>query len=220
VSCAVDHLVVVADSLTQGAAWCRSALGVEPVPGGSHHLMGTHNCLLAMAGDSFAKAYLEVIAVDPDAPLPQRARWFAIDDAALRKAVRVRPRLVNLVARTRTLEMLRWGLINCGLNPGVPIAAQRDSPAGPLRWRILVRDDGVVECGGALPTLIEWQGPHPSERLPASPLRLQSLRIDGLPARAADVLRLRGVELGAAAATPRIVATIQSPAGLVTLRSR
>ena len=46
----LDHLVIVADSLEQGAAWCASTLGVEPGPGGRHALMGTHNRLLRLGG--------------------------------------------------------------------------------------------------------------------------------------------------------------------------
>ena len=46
-----------------------------PVRGGKHALFGTHNKLLRL-GD----LYLELIAIDPDAPKPERARWFALDD--------------------------------------------------------------------------------------------------------------------------------------------
>ena len=53
----LDHLVIVADSLEQGAAWCASTLGVEPGPGGRHALMGTHNRLLRLGG-ALAAAYL------------------------------------------------------------------------------------------------------------------------------------------------------------------
>jgi len=109
-----------------------------------------------------------------------------MDDPALQAAARSAPRLVHAVARTTMIEMVRWGLINCGLNPGVPIAAERDAPAGLLKWRITVRDDGRIECAGALPTLIEWQGPHPCDRLPASPVVLRELTLRGLPAPDAD----------------------------------
>src|SRR5687768_5121509 len=114
----IDHLVVAADSLEQGVAWCEGTLGVQPAGGGKHPLMGTHNRLLAISSERFADCYLEIIAIDPAAAAPARARWFGLDDPALREALRERPRLVHAVARTQMIEMLRWGLINCGLNPG------------------------------------------------------------------------------------------------------
>ncbi len=165
----IDHLAVVADSLEQGARWCEDTFGVAPVAGGKHPLMGTHNRLLAISGERFPATYLEIIAIDPDAPAPPRPRWFAMDDAALRAAVREQPRLVHAIARTPMIEMLRWGLINCGIDPGVPIAMYRDTPTARLSWRITVRDDGRTACGGALPTLIQRDASeHPCDRLPAA----------------------------------------------------
>jgi hypothetical protein len=216
VNARIDHLVVVADSLAQGAAWCEATLGVLPEAGGRHVLMGTHNRLLAIGSQAYPACYLEIIAIDPDAPAPQRPRWFAMDDAALRDAVRERPRLVHAVARTQMIEMQRWGLINCGLNPGTLVAAQRDTPKGRLSWRITVRDDGRTECAGALPTLIEWQGPHPCDGLDASPVALRALVLRGLPAQAVAVLQLPAVQIanepGAA-----LSATFDMPRGRVAI---
>jgi hypothetical protein len=219
VNARIDHLVIAADSLEQGAAWCEATLGVQPAGGGKHPLMGTHNRLLAISSERFPDCYLEVIAIDPDADVPQRRRWFGLDVPALRAAVREQPRLVHGVARTRMIEMLRWGLINCGMNPGVPLAAQRDTPHGPLKWRITVRDDGRTECAGALPTLIEWQGPHPSEHLPRSPLTLHELVLRGVPTQALDVLKLPAVQTAPIDAMARapLSATLDTPRGRVVL---
>src|SRR5215211_7084386 len=63
-----DHLVVAAARLDEGAAWVRERLGVEMNPGGRHPRMGTHNRLLRVGPGR----YMEVIAVDPDAPAPDR----------------------------------------------------------------------------------------------------------------------------------------------------
>lgn len=218
----VDHLVIVADTLEQGARWCEATLGATPVAGGRHALMGTHNRLLAIGGGRFESAYLELIAIDPEAPAPPRPRWFAMDDPALRAAAREAPRLVHMVARSANIEMLRWGLINCGLNPGTLLAAQRETATGLLKWRITVRDDGATECGGALPTLIEWQGAHPCERLGASAVALRALTLRGVPAQALDVLKLPAVQTAARASRPReaaLSATFDTPGGVVTLDS-
>jgi hypothetical protein len=213
----VDHLVIGADSLEQGVAWCERTLGVPPAGGGRHPLMGTHNRLLAIGSERFPDCYLEIIAIDPQAPAPARPRWFGLDDAALQAALREQPRLLHAVARTPMIEMLRWGLINCGLNPGEPLAAQRETPNGLLKWRITVRADGRTECGGALPTLIEWQGPHPCEHLPPSPVALRELVLRGVPAQAIDVLKLPAVQVEPAGTGAPLSATFDTPRGRVVL---
>ena len=84
-SAEVDHLVVAAHSLEQGADWCQRVLGVASRPGGKHGAMGTHNRLLALSSAAYPRSYLEIIAIDPDAPAPSRPRWFGLDDAALQQ---------------------------------------------------------------------------------------------------------------------------------------
>ncbi len=214
----IDHLVVAAATLEQGAAWCEATLGVAPGPGGRHALMGTHNRLLAISGPRFERAYLEIIALDPAAPSPSRPRWFGLDDPALRSRLAASPRLWHAVVRSPQLDMHRWGLVQCGLQPGEPLAMARDTERGTLRWQILVPADGARPAGGALPTLIQWQGPHPCERLPASGVVLEALDIDGMPPRAREVLRLRHAG-GDDARPPRIVARLLGPRGPVTLES-
>ena len=75
-----------------------------------------------------------------------------------------------------------------------------------------------------LPTLIEWQGPHPYDRLPSSPRR--AARADVARARrpqAVDVLRLPAVQTvpsaGASAREAAFSATCETPRGAVTLDS-
>lgn len=201
----VDHLIVAADTLEDGAAWCERTLGVAPLPGGRHALMGTHNRLLNLSSPAFPRCYLEVIAIDPDAPPTGRARWFGLDERRSGP-----PALWHLVARSTMLDIHRWGLIHKQADPGVPLAMTR----GDLRWQILLRDDGRPL--GALPTLIQWDGAHPAERLPASGLQLQSVRIDGLPPTWREVLRLRGVK-GEAGGDPRLTVTLETPLGPRTL---
>jgi len=215
----VDHLIVAAASLDDGVRWCESTLGVTPGPGGRHPLMGTHNRLLSIAGDAYPACYLEIIAVDPEAPPPARRRWFGLDDGALQARLRSEgPQLLHLVVRTTLLDMHRWGLIALGQRVGEPLAAGRETPEGPLRWRILVRDDGALLAGGALPTLIEWQGRHPAASMPASGVVLESLQLHGLSVPVGELLRLRGVACVPGTA-PAIVATLRTPIGAVTLRT-
>jgi hypothetical protein len=210
----VDHLVVAAATLADGVDWCERTLGVMPGPGGKHPLFGTHNRLLKVESEAYPLAYLEIIAIDPEAPPPGRMRWFGLDAIDLSGG----PRLIHWVARSTMLDMHRWGLINIGLQPGEPVAASRDTPQGLLSWQILVRDDGALLCGGALPTLIQWQGRHPAQAMPASGVVLKSLTLSGVPPRAAEVLRLRGVALSSAPG-PALRAVLSTPRGDVTITS-
>jgi hypothetical protein len=216
--CELDHLVMVAATLEQGAAWCEATLGVAPGSGGAHPLMGTHNRLLALGGSAFPRSYLEIIAIDPAAPAPGRARWFGMDDPRLQVRVAQAPRLVHAVLRTSDLDAMQRGLIACGLMPGVPLAAHRDTPRGRLSWRIVVRDDGRIEGHGALPTLIEWHGAHPTDAMTVGSVALTALRVRELPATVHGVLRWREPDFVPAPA-PLLQAVFDTPRGEVLLSS-
>jgi hypothetical protein len=219
VNAVIDHLVIAADSLEQGSAWCVATFGVQPSGGGKHPLMGTHNRVLAISSESFSDCYLEVIAIDPDASAPGRPRWFGLDRPEVREAVRESPRLVHAVARTGKIEMLRLDLASYALNPGELLAAQRETPYGLLKWRITVRDDGCTECAGALPSLIEWEGQHPCAHMPHTDVALQGLVLRGVPTQAVDVLKLPAVDTSPTDAVQNapLTATLESPRGRVVL---
>lgn len=214
----VDHLVVAAATLEQGIAWCEATLGFTPIAGGKHPLMSTHNRVFSIATPDFPLAYFEIIAIDPDAPSPGRARWYGLDEPALQARVARAPQLIHSVARTTMLDMHRFGLIQVGQRPGEPLAVQRETPSGTLSWQLLVPEDGRPDCGGALPTLIQWQGLHPAQNMPACGITLQALTLRGVPMRARDVLRLRGVSVLPDGA-PAITATLLTPKGEVVLES-
>jgi hypothetical protein len=213
----LDHLVVAAASLDDGVQWAERMLGVTPAPGGRHALMSTHNRLLRLDGSD--DAYLEIIAIDPAAPDPGRARWFGLDDPAVQASLREHgPRLLHWVARTTNLDMHRFGLVAAGFDAGATLAAERETPGGMLRWRITVPQDGRLRADGALPTLIEWQGPHPAPSLPASGVALESLVLRGLPPRAAQVLQPLGVRLDDTPG-PALTVRLAAPRGIITLAS-
>ena len=217
----VDHLVVAAHSLQEGIAWCESTLFVTPTQGGAHPLMGTHNLLLKIESPLFARAYLEIIAIDPQASDPRRKRWFDLDDPQLREAIKLEPRLVHFVASCDRSAVASSALDSLGIDRGPQLAAQRETADGPLKWKISVRDDGQRLFYGCLPTLIEWDGAHPAESLPDSGLKLLSLtathpRPDDLfMAYRAIHLEQVGIEAGA----PNLSACLMTPLGEVTLDS-
>ena len=211
---ALDHLVLAAASLDAGVRWCEEELGITPGPGGRHPLMGTHNRLFGIASAAYARAYFEIIAIDPQAPTPRGKRWFGLDEIDLRAG----PRLLHAVARCTALDERLAALRAAGCDEGVPIAASRDTAYGLLAWRIAVRDDGRLLCGGALPSLIEWGSVHPADALPASGVTLHSLALRGLPKAAVHALNWPGVEF-AADAGPALAATMDTPRGRIALHS-
>jgi hypothetical protein len=210
VSVQFDHLVVAARTLDEGVQWCEATLGITPGPGGKHPLMSTHNRLFSIGSEAFPQSFFEIIAIDPDAPPPGRARWFGLDDVDLSNG----PRLIAFVARTDSLDAALAALADTGIDGGRALAASRDTPSGPLRWRIAVRDDGTVLCGGAMPTLIEWgKQRHPAASMPPSGVVLRSLVLRGVPRSAFDIPQL----IFADTTGPALEAQLDTPRGVITL---
>jgi hypothetical protein len=196
----IDHLAVVAGRLEEGVAAVEGLLGVPMAGGGKHAPMGTHNRLISL-GD----LYLEVIAVDPDAPLPGRPRWFDMDSFS------GPPRLTNWVAACDDLAA------EVAVGPpgiGVPVSLSR----GDYRWQMAVPPDGRLPFGGAFPALIRWEGTaHPAPALPDLGLRLIRLEIghpeaEALRAALAGRLDDARVVIRPAAETT-LSAVIATPAG-------
>ncbi|MDP5305778.1 VOC family protein [Paracoccus spongiarum] len=176
----LDHIAIAARDLDEGARWLRDLLGVEAEAGGRHPLMGTHNLLLSLG----PREYLEIIAIDPDAPPPARRRWFGLDgfDGP--------PRLAGWVVRARPLTA----------PAGTTIA---EASRGDLRWRITLPEAGQMPDEGAQPILIDWHGgAHPCDRLADRGLRLAGLclPLDRMPL--ADPRLSRDPRFGAIIATP------------------
>ncbi|TKC83131.1 VOC family protein [Trinickia terrae] len=179
----LDHLVVAARTLDEGAQFVADTLSVELAAGGAHPLMRTHNRLLNLWGGT----YLEVIAIDPEAEAstaaggaegkPPRKRLFALDDPATHARLARGPYLAHWVARVeRPQSLVRWqAQYPERIAPIVPMTR------GDLSWSLSVPEDGAFpgRCGagdGIVPTLIQWDTPqHPSARLPHTGLALKSL---------------------------------------------
>ncbi len=161
----LDHLVVAARTLDQGAIYIRERLGIEPVGGGSHVRMGTHNRIFSLGG----KHYLEVIAVDPQGRTPDWPRWFNLDNPELQAGLMIQPRLIAWVARTAAIDTLSATIYD---RPAIVRPMQR----GTLRWRFAFTVDGTLPAEGLLPHLIQWQGKgHPTDSMPDSGCFLEGL---------------------------------------------
>ena len=194
----IDHVVIRAATLDAGAAYVDTELGIDLTAGGAHAAMGTHNLLAGLGGP-----YLEVIAVDPAAASPDRARWFALDEASSA------PALIAWVVRvSEPIDDPRIG---------VPLALAR----GDLSWQITVRDDGRIPFDGAGPMLITWDSASPA--LGPSGARLVSLiaiQPDPAPlSELLDSLDLAGPVSVQAGESPRLIAAFDSPRGSRVLTS-
>jgi Glyoxalase-like domain len=206
-----DHLVVAARTLDEGAAWVESRLGVPMAQGGKHAAMATHNRLLCLGPGRF----LEVIAIDPDAPPPGRPRWFTLDEPETQARLAQGPKLLHWVVRTDDIE--RAIAATAGGQSEV-LALSR----GDYRWKIGVPASGSLAQGGVSPTVIQWQGKHPADALPDSACRLerlvlhhpeaqhmlQSLRLAGLSTQEPIGANLQGLGLEARIRTPRGIAEL------------
>lgn len=229
----LDHLVVLCATLEQGARWCEESLGVSPAPGGRHLHMGTHNRLLSVRSDAHPQAYLELIALDPQAepgvPVPGQSRWFDLDREALLADVAAKgPQLIHWVVGVSDIEAAVQRLAALGIDRGPALPASRQTPQGLLQWRITVRPDGQRLFDGALPTLIQWTPPEaqPAQHLPASSVQLLSIQAWHPNAQAlqqawaaipegAPPSALCSVQEGA----PRLLAVLDTPRGRVVLDS-
>ena len=241
----IDHIVVVAQTLEQGVAWCETTLGITPNEGGEHKQFGTHNCLFKIATPQYPLAYFEIIAIKPDATnsiAPQAintpatgqkrinsARWFDMDDAALQKAVAAEPRLVHFVAQTADIQAAKSALKLQGIDRGTAVEASRHTRKGRLEWKITVRDDGQRLFNGTLPSLIQWGKNadaeplrlHPRNTLPRSGVSLQSVVVTS---PSADKLQAAYTAIGLSGVTiaqgePNLTVTLRTPKGVVTLQS-
>ena len=207
----LDHIVIGARRLDEGVAWAVGRLGVEPSGGGRHPLMGTINALWRLGS-----AYLEVIAIDPDASPPGRPRWFGLDRAETQARLARGPRLITWVVR-----------------PHGPLAAAADCASvavGPverhqradLHWHLTVPGDGVPPLGGLFPGLIEWpEGvAPPPERMAENGLVLERLIAEGADQALAPALERIGaaglIELRPGSA-PGLRAVIGTKAGSIEL---
>lgn len=191
----VDHLVVAATTLEEGVRWVEARVGAALLPGGRHEAFGTHNALLSLGPES----YLEVIAVDPDAPPPARPRWFELDTSAMRLRLAAGPALVHWVVRVESLA-----------GAADVIELRRGSNA----WALTVAPDGRMPLGGLAPSRILWRTPPPSTLLPDSGIRLVELRLsmaapDALASQLADVDGPMEIVEG----PPALAATLTVPSG-------
>lgn len=179
----IDHIVLGARTLEEGAAFVEQHLGVRPRAGGRHEGFGTHNMLLGLGRGT----YLEVIAPDPGQPDPPHGRLFDLDDPAVKVMLEAEPRLIAWVARTPLLDAV---VARLGHRAGEVRAMSR----GDLHWRMAFPPQRQ-DMDNMIPALIEWKGEGASARIPDSHVRLLALEAEHPDADAVKAaLAERGLE--------------------------
>jgi hypothetical protein len=208
----LDHIAITAPTLAEGVRFVERTLGVRLRPGGAHPRMGTHNYLLRLG----AKCYLEVIAVDPDAPPPNRPRWFDLDAPDPQHPIR----LATWIARTDDIDAA------VDASP-IPLGEVTPMRRGQWEWRITIPADGRPPLDGVAPCLIQWTaGGHPADRLPDSGCALVGLegfhptapQISGL----LEAIGFEGdfrINASPPGARPYLAARIRTPAGVRLLQT-
>lgn len=164
----IDHFAIGAETLDQAVAAMETALGVTVPRGGKHDAMSTHNCVMQSGNESF----LELIAIDPDAPAdPGRVRWFTLDDPVTQSRLATRPRALCWVVGTDDLDAV---VAASPVDLGEVVLFTR----GDRSWRLTVPQDGSLPMDGLLPAFIEWSpGPHPSTGQQDLDVRLSAVQL-------------------------------------------
>lgn len=181
----IDHIVIGARTLDEGAAYVESHLGARPAPGGKHEGIGTHNLVMGLGPD----CYLEVIAADPDQPEPPQGRPFDLDDPAVKLMLEAGPHLIGWVARTPVLDA-----VAARLGPAVAGEVKAWS-RGKLSWRMAMPPQRQ-DMRNLIPSLIQWDDGKGA----AAVLADSGCRLVALEAEHADVdqvrqaLALRGLD--------------------------
>lgn len=208
----LDHLVVASRTLEEGVAWVEARLGAPMGAGGKHALMSTHNRVLNLGG----RRFLEVIAIDPEAPPPGRARWFSLDEPEMAGRLSKGPALIHWVARSDGIER---AVRATALGEAEILSLSR----GPYRWRMGVPPSGRLAQGGITPTIIQWEEGHPCDALAESGCRLERLVLRHPEAtRTLQALRAAGLReddpVEAREDGAGLEARIRTPKGIVVLR--
>ena len=144
----LDHLTVVAPTLTHGVAHVRHCLDLDVPFGQRHAYMGTHNHVLQL-GDS---VYLEIVALDPDGKPPAVARWFGLDHAeAVMDDWDAGRRLRGWVASAESIDHVLAGRNRVF---GTKISLPWVEP----RFDFSLMHEGRLPLDGAAPSIIDRRG--------------------------------------------------------------
>jgi Glyoxalase-like domain len=217
---AIDHIVFAVHDLDRGIGDIEQRTGVRPARGGRHPSWGTRNAILSLG----VGCYLEIIAPDPERPTGVAPVIFGLASGGL-------PRLAGWALRVADIRAVHDRALAAGTGIGVVAPGRRERPDGTvLSWQLT--EPLAIPADGIIPFLIDWgASPHPSANAPVG-CRLVALRAvhpdaaeitRGLSVLGAshlvEVASPGAVDAGAGgSAVTGLVALIDSPNGLITLR--
>ncbi|GAB4066272.1 VOC family protein [Ancylobacter sonchi] len=208
----LDHLTVIAPTLSEGVAHVRDCLGLDVPFGTRHHYMGTHNHRLQLGN----AIYLEIVALDPAGTDPGRARWFGLDNQEqVRSDWNEGRRLRGWVANTDVIDPV---VAAYGTMFGDKVSLPAESPT----FDFTIPSDGSLPLGGALPSIIDHRGDTAYiASIPDLEARLTSFTLDHPdPAAIATLHRELAIEPRLEIVRGRDIryrALIQTPGGLKEL---
>ena len=213
----LDHLVIAANNLEEGADYVNELFGIDIAAGGRHEIMGTHNKVTAL-GENI---YLEVVSVNPDMQVPDQPRWFGLDDPHVLGSLASGPKLLTWAVRTDDLERLV-------AQSTVPVGRIREASRDDLRWKVAITEDGRMPAAGFVPLCMQWLvDPHPAGRMQDTGCRFRSLTLhhphgEWLARALQSIGADRLVDVAPAAKTDpaRMELVIDTPRGSVTLDNR
>jgi hypothetical protein len=173
--------------------------------------LATHNALVPL----LRRRYLEIIAIDPDAPPPTMTRWFGLDEPAVQAQLATGPKLLAYVVRGAAIPTRPSGF---------PALAPQSAQRASFSWTFGFIADGKRPGNGALPYFIAWdaRSAHPCDALPPAQYDLHSVDVS-TPDAAAQLAAILPFQLADVAIAPGPVptlrATLSSPHRTFTLVS-
>jgi hypothetical protein len=205
----LDHVTVIAPTLTEGVSHVRSCLDLDVPFGTRHDYMGTHNHRLQLGNN----VYLEIVALDPDGAEPGRPRWFGLDNQdKVRADWNEGRRLRGWVASTDAIDSL-VSTRRAIFGETVPL------PTADPSFDFAIPADGSLPLDGAAPSLIDHRGdPTSMASIPDLGARLHSLTLaHPNPAAIETLYRELSIDRSPAVVPgPRVCyrAHIETPGGL------
>lgn len=167
-------------------------------------MWGTHNALVSLG----PAIYLEVIAPDPEASVPERGVHFGMER-------RGESALATWALRCDSLEEAAARAHAAGVDLGPVESGGRVRGDGTaLSWRLT--DPYAPRLGGAVPFLIAWgDAPHPAGAAPRAGELVGLRAVHPEPARVLAAFGALGVEMDVGAGPQfRLIAKIRTADGL------
>ena len=151
----LDHIVLGVPDLQNAIQFFKKSLKVEPVIGGKHTGLGTHNALLGI-GSPANRIYLELLAINPE----DQTHYDNYPLGLTKNLDRIRVLSWCLRCGPQDeLEKINHAMRQFGAvyDHGEVRAGHRITPSGAkLSWKIAANSQCIINSSGQVPFLIQW----------------------------------------------------------------